>query len=86
MIVVVAVLFRPLVRLLEPWWRFQDRLPGALKTLLAFVVPMAVGYQLGLRANGREWTNTLVSMTAGVAIAFLLLFSPLRPRRRRRRA
>jgi hypothetical protein len=69
----VGLFFRPLLRLLRPWWALQGRIPRGLRTLLAFALPAAVGFRLGGLSGGREWTTTLVSLTLGLAIALLLL-------------
>jgi hypothetical protein len=79
-----GLFFRPLLRLLSPWWALQGRAPRWLRTLLAFALPAVVGFRLGGSGGGREWTSTLVSFALGLAIALLLLLTPSGAHRRRR--
>ena len=58
----------------------------ALRKPLAFVIPFVFGYYFGLNAGGREWTYTLISVSVGIAIAFLILFTPPDSIRQRRPA
>jgi hypothetical protein len=75
--VAAAARFRhAVVAALEPWWRLQGSIPPAARKALAFAIPAAVGYYFGVRAGGREWSYTLISISCGAAIAFLLLFTP----------
>ena len=67
---------RELLHALEPWWALQESIPAALRKPLAFVVPGLAGYYFGVRAGGQEWTYTLISISIGVVLAFLLLFTP----------
>jgi hypothetical protein len=76
---------RRVVDALEPWWQFQASIPAAARKPLAFAVPFVFGYYFGLNAGGQEWTYTLISVSVGIAIAFLILFTPpesMRPRKR----
>lgn len=69
---------------LEPWWSFQEKLPGVLRKLLAFGIPGAIGYYIGSKwAGGMEWGMTLLSVSIGAMIAFLFLFTPPTSLRRR---
>jgi hypothetical protein len=67
---------REWIMALEPWWQFQHTISPALRKPLAFGIPLLTGYYFGSNAGGNEWTYTLISVTIGIAIAFLLLFTP----------
>lgn len=85
--VAATVYFRKaVVATLEPWWQMQRSIPPGARKALAFGVPAVVGYCFGLRAGGREWTYTLISIACGTAVAFLLLFTPPDSMRRRGQA
>ena len=68
---------------LEPWWTFQQTIAPGLRKPLAFGIPLLTGYYFGTNASGNEWTYTLISVSVGIAIAFLLLFTPPAAMRRK---
>jgi hypothetical protein len=75
--VVAAVRYwKPIVFALEPWWNFQASIPPGARKPLAFLVAGFIGYYFGKRAGGQEWTYTLISIFFGMAIAFLIVFTP----------
>jgi hypothetical protein len=81
-----AVKFRyTLLDLLEPWWVKQQSIPAGWRKPLAFAVPGLLGWYFGSNANGREWTYTLISISIGCAVAFLILFTPPESLRKGRR-
>lgn len=77
-IVVFLVLRNPLrlVAALEPWWKVQSTIPTLVRKPLAFAIPFVFGYYFGINAGGREWTYTLISVSLGIVVAFLILFTP----------
>ena len=86
-LVVLAVRHRlKVLAALEPWWNLQASIPPAGRKALAFAVPLITGYYFGRNAGGREWTYTLISVSVGVLLAFLLLFTPPDHLRQRKRA
>jgi hypothetical protein len=64
------------VTMLEPWWRTQEKLSPTARKVLAFAVPGAIGWYIGTNAAGVEWGATLISLSIGVAIGFLFVFTP----------
>ncbi len=74
---ILAMRFRfQLIHALEPWWQIQASIAPGLRKPLAIAVPFAVGYYFGTNAGGVEWTYTLISVSLGMVIAVLLLFTP----------
>jgi hypothetical protein len=73
-----------LVAALEPWWTLQEKLSSPLRRLLSFAIPGAIGWYIGTNAGGMEWGMTLLSLSIGATIGFLLLFSPPVSLRQRR--
>jgi len=76
---------RQIVAALEPWWQIQSSIPSTIRKPLAILAAGFVGYYFGRRAGGREWTYTLISISFGIAVAFLIIFTPpdsLRPTKR----
>lgn len=61
---------------LEPWWQIQTSIPSGIRKPLAVVAAGFVGYYFGRRAGGQEWTYTLISITFGMLVAFLIIFTP----------
>lgn len=75
--VVAAARFRKqIVAALEPWWQIQSSIPSAVRKPIAVVAAGLVGYYFGKRAGGQEWTYTLISISMGAAVAFLIIFTP----------
>jgi hypothetical protein len=65
-----------LVQALEPWWRIQRQLPARQRSVIGFVLSLAIGYLFGGVADGREWTITFISVSIGTLVMFLFSFSP----------
>lgn len=84
--VVAAARFRKqIVAALEPWWQIQSSIPTGIRKPIAVVAAGLVGYYFGKRAGGQEWTYTLISISMGAAVAFLIIFTPpdsVRPAKR----
>jgi hypothetical protein len=81
---VVAAVLPWIAPLLRPWWVVQGAVPVALRRVLSFAAPVAIGYYYGQRASGTEWKSTLISLSLGIAAAFLLMFTPQTSRSGRR--
>lgn len=67
---------KQIIAALEPWWQTQASIPPGMRKPLAIVAAGLVGYYFGKRANGQEWTYTLLSISIGIAVAFLIIFTP----------
>lgn len=65
---------RPIVHALAFWWRIQAQIPRLIRWGLTFGISFYIGLRLGTGAGGKEWSTTLMSMTAGLLIGFLFLF------------
>jgi hypothetical protein len=65
-----------LVQALDPWWRVQRQLPASLRSVIGFILSLAIGYFFGGVALNREWTVTFISVSIGTIVMFLFTFSP----------
>jgi hypothetical protein len=65
-----------LIAALEPWWQIQTSIPSGIRKPLAIAAAALVGYYFGNRAGGQEWTYTLISISFGIVVAFLIIFTP----------
>lgn len=75
--VFAAVKYRDrLIAVLEPWWQIQTSIPSGIRKPLAIGAAALVGYYFGNRAGGQEWTYTLISISFGIVVAFLIIFTP----------
>ena len=85
--VVAATRYRTqIVTGLEPWWKIQESIPPGGRKPIAIVAAGLVGYYFGGRAGGAEWTYTLLSISFGAVVAFLILFTPPASARQAKRA
>ncbi len=75
--VIAAVRYRlTIISALEPWWQIQSSIPSGVRKPVAIAAAAFVGYYFGMRAGGQEWTYTLISITFGIVVAFLIIFTP----------
>jgi cellobiose-specific phosphotransferase system component IIC len=75
-VIAAAKYRRQIIAALEPWWQIQSSIPSGIRKPLAILAAGFVGYYFGKRAGGQEWTYTLISISFGIAVAFLIIFTP----------